>query len=98
MEYLEKACNNRHSEACFVASNIHFLGIEEAGLKPNKPKFLEYSIKACEQNEIKGCVNASVLYKKGDGVPKDLALYQKYKEKALDIQKQIKEEKGIKFS
>jgi len=47
---------------------------------------------------LKGCVNASIVYKKGDGVPKDLNLAQKYKERALDIQRQIKEEKGIKFS
>jgi len=95
---LEKACNNRHSEACYVASNIHFVGIEEIGLKPDKVKFLEYSIKACDQNELKGCVNASLVYKKGDCVPKDLELAQKYKEKALDIQRQIKEEKGVQFS
>lgn len=95
---MEKACNNRHSEACYVASNIHYAGIEENGLNPNKSKFLEYSIKACEQNELKGCVNASIVYKKGDGVPVNLELSQKYKEKALDIQKQIKEEKGIRFS
>jgi len=38
------------------------------------------------------------VYKKGDGVPMDLELAQKFKEKALDIQKQIKEEKGITFS
>lgn len=95
---MEKACNNRHSEACYIASNIHFAGIEEIGLKPNKSKFLEYSIKACDQNELKGCVNASIVYKKGDGVPVDLELAQKFKEKALDIQRQIKEEKGIRFS
>ncbi|KAL4130692.1 hypothetical protein QTP88_008094 [Uroleucon formosanum] len=98
LQYLEKACNNKHSEACYVASNIHFSGIEEIGLKPNKSKFLEYSIKACDQNELKGCVNASIVYNKGDGVPKDLDLAQKYKERALDIQRQIQEEKGIKFS
>jgi TPR repeat protein len=95
---LEKACNNRHSEACYVASNIHFTGIKDIGLEPNKQKFLEYSIKACNQNELKGCVNASIVYKKGDGVPIDLELAQKFKEKALDIQRQIKEEKGITFS
>lgn len=67
-------------------------------MKPNKSKFLEYSVKACDQNELKGCVNASIVYKTGDGVPKDLDLAQKFKEKALDIQKQIQEEKGIKFS
>jgi len=61
-------------------------------------KVLEFSIKACDQNELKGCVNASIIYNKGDGVPKDLNLAQKYKERALDIQKQIKEEKGVKFS
>lgn len=95
---MEKACNNQHSEACFVSSNIHFTGIEEVGLKPNKVKFLEYSIKACDLNELKGCINASVVYKKGDGVPINLELAKKYKEKALDIQKQIKEEKGVRFS
>lgn len=95
---MEKACNNRHSEACYVASNIHFAGIKEAELKPDKSKFLEYSIKACDQNELKGCVNASIVYQKGDGVPKDLNLAQKYKDKALDIQKQIVEEKGVTFS
>lgn len=95
---MEKACNNRHSEACYVASNIHFVGIDEIGLKPNKSKFVEYSVKACEQNEIKGCINASIAYKKGDGVPIDVELAQKFKEKALDIQKQILEEKGITFS
>jgi len=47
---------------------------------------------------LKGCVNASIVYNKGDGVPKNLDLAQKYKERALDIQRQIQEEKGIKFS
>lgn len=98
LQYFDKACNNRHSEACYIASNIHYSGIEEIGLKPNKSKFLEYSIKACDHNEIKGCVNASIIYNKGDGVPKNLELAQKFKEKALDLQKQIKEEQGIQFS
>lgn len=74
------------------------MGIEEVGLAPNKAKFLEYSVKACDQNELKGCVNASIVYNKGDGVPQDLNLAQKYKERAMDIQRQIQEEKGIKFS
>lgn len=95
---MEKACDNRHSEACYIASNIHFSGTKEIESPPNKVKFLEYSIKACNLNELKGCVNASIVYKKGDGVPQDLELAQKFKEKALDIQRQIKEEKGIKFS
>jgi len=95
---LEKSCNNRHSEGCYVASNIHFHGINEIELKSNKVKFLEYSIKACELNELKGCVNASIVYKRGDGVPQNLELAQKFKNKALDIQRQIEDEKGIQFS
>ncbi|XP_050520267.1 cytochrome c oxidase assembly factor 7 homolog [Daktulosphaira vitifoliae] len=98
LQYLERACNNRHAEACYVASSIHFNGIEEIGLKPNKSKFLEYSIKACEQNDIRACVNVSIVYKKGDGVPVDLELAQQFKDKALDIRKQIIEEKGVQFN
>ncbi|XP_050440800.1 cytochrome c oxidase assembly factor 7 homolog [Adelges cooleyi] len=98
LQYLEKACNNRHAEACYVASTIHYNGYDEIGLKPNKIKFLEFSEKACEHNDIRACVNASVAYKKGDGVPVDLELAQKFKDKALDIQKQILEEKGVQFN
>jgi len=38
------------------------------------------------------------VYKRGDGVPQNLELAQKFKNKALDIQRQIEDEKGIQFS
>lgn len=76
---------------------------------PEKNKNIEYLIKsdlkesfkfarrACELGNMYACANVSLMYKKGDGVEKNLAQSKKYFEIAQSIQKADETTKEVKF-
>lgn len=72
-------------------------GIEKANILKDMKKSYDFALKACELNHIYACANVCVMYKKGDGVPVDLKLSEKYKTKALELQKEINQQQQIKF-
>ena len=84
---LEKSCDLKEPNACLELFKIHF---EEKSLFENRPKALEFAKKACELGYFYGCVNTSVMYKRGDGIPKDEIQAKIYREKAETIQNLIK--------
>lgn len=91
----EKACDLKEPEACAKLFHINF---DEKGQFMNRPKALQYAIKACNLGNLSGCVNASVMYKNGDGIPKDLDLSKLYREKAEEIHKLLTQpQEGIVF-
>ena len=47
--------------------------------------------KGCDLDSFECCVNLSLMYKRGDGIPKNSELSAKFHARALDIQKQIAE-------
>ena len=54
--------------------------------------------KGCELESAECCVNAGLMYKKGDGVPQDLKLSYQFQEKARDLFDQMtKTRDRIKF-
>lgn len=94
---LEKCCDNGIPEACISLFGIHFNGTKYEEYK-NPAKALHYAQRACDLESIAGCVNASVMYKMGDGVPKNDKLSKLYKERAIDLQKESqKNQPGIVF-
>ncbi|XP_050668521.1 cytochrome c oxidase assembly factor 7 homolog [Leptidea sinapis] len=77
--------------------------------KPEKNKNIEYLIKqdymkafefaksGCELGNMYACANVSIMYKKGDGVEKNLELSKKYFEIAQNLHKAHELTKELKF-
>jgi TPR repeat protein len=80
---LEKACDLKEPEACLELFKINF---DEKSQYKNRQNAVEFAKKSCELGNLYGCVNASLMYKKGDGIPKDENLAKFYREKAETIQ------------
>ena len=69
-------------------------------VKRNPDKALGYTLKACEQGDMLGCMNVSLMYRKGDGIPKDSAKADEYFEKAETLRREtdsFRERSGVMF-
>lgn len=66
---LRMACDNDVSKACSFLATQFLLG--QNGFKPDRTKAHDLMVKACDLHSIESCHNLAVMYKKGDGVPKD---------------------------
>ena len=91
LTYYNKACNGKNSYACLRLFQIYFEGKE--GIARNAHTAFEYTRKACDQDDVLGCMNASIMLRKGDGIPKNDALSEEYREKAENIRKQVSSNK-----
>lgn len=97
MGYFEKACNKSNPDACFHLSGIYMEGNDKAGVIKNMQRSFEYAMKACDLKSIYACANISVMYKRGDGVQKNIELSDKYKAKTIELQNELKEQRQITF-
>lgn len=66
-------------------------------IKQDFKQAFQFANKACELGNIYACANISVMYKKGDGVEKDLDKSKKYFELAQNLKKANETAKEIKF-
>ncbi len=55
------------------------------GIQRNYNKAFEYTKRACEANDMLGCLNASIMLRRGDGIPKDEKLSEFYRNRANEI-------------
>ncbi|UYV76397.1 COA7 [Cordylochernes scorpioides] len=98
-KYLEKGCQLGDSISCYHLSLLHMGTF--APLGNNMKKAFEYTKKACEKDHMPACVNLHLMYKRGEGTPKDEVLAEKYKQKikafndTLNDNVQIDFQKGI---
>ncbi|KAK8723157.1 hypothetical protein OTU49_011868 [Cherax quadricarinatus] len=96
LELLDKACLGNNALSCYYISGIFIQGVKDA-INKDMSKAFSYSLKACELGNMYACANISQMYHKGDGVEKNEEKSKEYKEKALDMQKQLKEQMEIQF-
>ena len=95
-QYLKNACDQNHVESCNLLSTYFLLG--KPGIKKDLPKAFSLSEKCCHAGHMYACVNVSVMYKKGDGVDKNMEKSNLYKQRAKDLHKSVTEtERTIEF-
>lgn len=94
-DYYTKACDGNFSASCFNLSAMYLEG--SPAVPKDMSKALHYSEKACELGHIWACANASRMYKLGDGVTKDAAKAETFKNRALTLQRNQREAPQINF-
>ena len=84
---------NPEPEGCHRYSSMLLLGFKDL-IERDPLQALPYAAKACDMGVPQACVNASVIYKKGDGVEKNERNSKIYANIAKDIAEQYKENKA----
>lgn len=95
LDLLKKSCDmdkNPEAEGCHRYSSMLLTGVENL-IKRDPAKALPYAAKACDMGVLAGCVNASIIYKTGDGVEKNERYAKIYADIARDINDQYAENK-----
>lgn len=87
VSYLQQACDQDRADPCAVLGTAHLLGLH--GVSKDISKAVSLLGKGCDLGSIQACVNLSRLYKTGDGIPRNDALAQKYKDIAIKIKQEI---------
>ena len=73
---LAQACEQNEPESCAHLGMAYLEG--RYGLEKDPKKAPPLLRRACDLGSISGCINASVMYKNGDSVPKNEKLAEKY--------------------
>ena len=95
-DYLHLACDKKDIPSCAMLSAYYLTG--KAGVPKDMKMAFKYAETSCKNEHIVACVNLSQMYKRGDGVEKDLDLATKCAKKAKELHQSHKEaEPGIKF-
>ena len=89
LKYYQKSCELKYPKACLRLFEWHLKGNDQFGIKQDKPKAFEFTKRACDQNDISGCVNAAVMLRKGDGIPQNEAEAVEYRKKAEELVKEL---------
>ncbi|KAJ8921178.1 hypothetical protein NQ315_013650 [Exocentrus adspersus] len=113
MELLEKACAGKNANACYYLSGMYISGVKKADvvsnpgsskikedeyeISKNMTKAFQFALEGCNLGNMYSCANLSQMYAKGDGVDKDEKLAEKYKNMALDMQKDVQSNKTLTF-
>ncbi|KAG5887070.1 hypothetical protein JTB14_018242 [Gonioctena quinquepunctata] len=70
---------------------------EEFRVPKNMQKAHEFALEGCNLGNMYSCANLSQMYTKGEGVEKNQELAEKYKNKALELQKDVQSNKTLTF-
>ena len=81
---------NPEPEGCHRYASMYIMGVKDL-IERDPAKALPYAAKACEMGVAQACVNASLIYKNGDGVQKSERYGKIYANIARDIIDQHKE-------
>ena len=95
VDSFKKACSGGIGESCLSLWSAYFHG-HQGELMKDGPKALEYASKACDLEVFQGCVNASLMCRRADGVPLDVDRSKHFLQKANDIKKRLSEP-GVQF-
>lgn len=113
MSLLEKACSGKNANACYYLSGMYIVGVKKDNpledAKFGGPKKVEYEIpkdmqkaflyaqEGCNLGNMYSCSNLSQMYSKGDGVEKNPEMAEKYKQLAIEMQKELKSSQSLTF-
>lgn len=94
INFLEKACDANDPGACLKLGTV-FLKPETYGVKRDPARSFKAMDKGCSLGHPNCCQVLAVMYKKGDGVPQNNEMFEKYKKLTEDIIKQTGERMGV---
>ncbi|GBG25897.1 Cytochrome c oxidase assembly factor 7-like [Hondaea fermentalgiana] len=90
----ENACEENDPIACFKLGRLFLDGERKHHVPRDAPRAFTHMKKACDLGHPNGCQVLAVMYRKGDGVKKDMKLFDHYRQLTLDIVKQTGERMG----
>lgn len=88
IEYFKRGCAGSVGESCLSLWSTYFKGRDGEQAK-DPAQALEFAGKACELESFQGCVNASLMCRRGDGVPIDHEKAKYFLEKANEIKRKM---------
>jgi TPR repeat protein len=91
INYLNKACDSGNPIACVKLFKIFVDG--SGNVSKDGPRAFGFAKQACDQGDMLGCMNAAIMLRKGDGIPKDLKLSEEFREKGDSIRDEIESSK-----
>lgn len=112
MSLLEKACSGKNGNACYYLSGMYIVGVkkensvvntstsqatEEFDIPKDMKRAYQYALEGCNLGNMYSCANLSQMYSKGDGVEKNAEMAEKYKQIALEMQKEIQSTQSLTF-
>lgn len=89
MGFFSQSCEKGNHNGCYYLSGIYLSGVPNV-VEPNMKSAYDYSLKACDLGNIYACSNVSRMYSRGDGVAQNAELATKFKEKVIEMEKQMK--------
>lgn len=95
LDYFKKACAGSIGESCLSLWSAYFHG-RHGDVVKDGPAALEYATKACDLDIFQGCVNASIMCRRGDGVPVDKERAKQLTNRAMEMKKRLSEP-GVTF-
>ena len=95
LEYYKKGCAGDIPESCLSLWSAYFKG-HDGYVAKDGPTALDYASKACDLDMFQGCVNAALMCRRGDGVPKDPEREKAFLQKANELKKKM-DEPGVQF-
>lgn len=72
-------------------------GHKKENIEKDMIRSFDYSLKACELDNMYACANLSRMYDKGDGVEKNPELALKYRKKAEELQEEVRSNRTLTF-
>lgn len=72
-------------------------GNEKENIAKDMKRCFEYSVKACDLDNMYACANLSIMYARGDGVEKNVDLAKKYRIKAEELEADVKKQRQLAF-
>jgi len=92
LSMFKKGCDGGIGEACHRYSNAFIAGIQGI-IEPNFKEAFDYAIKGCDLGFADSCVNAGLMFKKGEGVEANEKMAKRYFNMATDMMRQEREER-----
>lgn len=94
---LDKACSELNEpKACFYLSTIYLGGIS-GYFEKNLQKAYKLSLKCCENGNPYACANIAQMHARGEGVEKNKELADTFRKRAVELENDMKSNRGIQF-
>ena len=98
MAALEVACSQNFSPSCFRLGSYYLTAFKQIGAERSPEKARPYFEQACSYGHPTSCHTLAVMYKKGDGVPKNDKKFAYYADLTKDLVKATGERLGVKIA
>lgn len=95
LDYHKKACAGSVGESCLSLWSAYFHG-HNGDVVKDGPTALDYASKACDLDMLQGCVNASLMCRRGDEIPPDAERAKYFAQRGNDLKKRMSEP-GVTF-